>query len=227
MSKAIVVGGGPTGLATAMLLAKRGVEVMVLDLEAPAPSEVDDLWETWERRSVAQFHQVHYLQPAAHAQLAAHLPEVLVQMSVAGVEEFNVPELQARHMSAGEKDVELSQFVTRTSCRRPFMEFGFVSAARACPGVAIKSASPVTALVVGPEVIKGVPHVIGVKTENGDAYYADKVRCLQRAFTFVGGVPYEVATFTSGAGTLRGPLARELSRSWSCGPSPPSARHAK
>jgi 2-polyprenyl-6-methoxyphenol hydroxylase-like FAD-dependent oxidoreductase len=175
MSKAIVVGGGPTGLATAMLLAKRGVEVVVLDREAPAPSEVDDLWENWERRSVAQFHQVHYLQPAAHAQLAAHLPEVLAQMSVAGVEEFNVPELQARHMSAGDKDVDLSRFVTRTSCRRPFMEFGFVSAARACPGVEIKSASPVTALVVGPEVIKGVPHVIGVKTENGDAYYADVI----------------------------------------------------
>jgi 2-polyprenyl-6-methoxyphenol hydroxylase-like FAD-dependent oxidoreductase len=52
MSKAIVVGGGggPTGLATAMLLAKRGVEVVVLDREAPAPSEVDDLWEQWERR---------------------------------------------------------------------------------------------------------------------------------------------------------------------------------
>src|SRR5665213_611028 len=104
MSKVIVVGGGPTGLATAMLLAKRGVEVVVLDREAPAPMEVDDLWENWERRSVAQFHQVHYLQPAAHAQLAAHLPEVLEHMATAGVEEFNVPELQARHMPAGDKD---------------------------------------------------------------------------------------------------------------------------
>lgn len=41
MPRAIIVGGGPTGLATAMLLAKRGVEVLALDREAPAPSEVD------------------------------------------------------------------------------------------------------------------------------------------------------------------------------------------
>lgn len=96
-------------------------------------------------------------------------------MTTAGVEEFNVPELQARYIPAGGKDVDLSRYITRTSCRRPFMEFGFVSAARSCPGVEIRSASPVTALVVGQEVIKGVPHVIGVKTENGDAYYADVI----------------------------------------------------
>lgn len=175
MSKAIVVGGGPTGLATAMLLAKRGVEVVVLDREAPAPSDVDDLWENWQRRSVAQFRQVHYLQPAAHAQLSEHLPEVLAQMALAGVEQFNVPELQAPYMPDQGKGVDMSRFVTRTSCRRPFMEFGFASAARSCQGVEIRSSSPVTALVVGSEVIKGVPHVIGVKTDNGDIYYADVI----------------------------------------------------
>jgi len=175
MSKAIVVGGGPTGLATAMLLAKRGVEVVVLDREAPAPSGVNDLWEAWERRSVAQFHQVHFLQPAAHAQLGQYLPEVLEQMAIAGVEEFNVPELQARHNPTSGKDVDLSQFTTRTSCRRPFMEFGFVAAARACAGIEIRNSSPVTELITGPEVIGGIPHVIGVKTGAGDAYYADVV----------------------------------------------------
>jgi glycine/D-amino acid oxidase-like deaminating enzyme len=41
MARAIIVGGRPTDLATAILLAKRGVEIVALDSEASAPGEVD------------------------------------------------------------------------------------------------------------------------------------------------------------------------------------------
>jgi hypothetical protein len=151
------------------------MEVVVLDHEPPAPAELEDLCESWERRSVAQFRQVHFLQPAANAQLAQHLPEVLQEMTAVGVEEINLPELAARNLPNNGAPVDLSRFVTRTTCRRPFMEFGFVSAARTCPDVEIRNASPVTELLGGSEVVGGVRHVVGVRTQNSDTHSADIV----------------------------------------------------
>jgi 2-polyprenyl-6-methoxyphenol hydroxylase-like FAD-dependent oxidoreductase len=161
MSNAVVIGAGPTGLATAMLLAQQGLEVVVLDRDDPAPSDAQRAWADWGRRSVAQFHQVHYLQPAGRALLEEHLPDVASQMVAAGAVRFNLAERRARFLPGGPDDVDFSTFETITTCRRPVLEFGFVAAARSCPGVEIRSNCPVTELLTGPEVIDGVPHVIG------------------------------------------------------------------
>jgi len=174
MARAIVIGAGPAGLTTAMLLAGAGLDVVVLDRDDPAPAEASAAWDSWERRSVAQFHQVHVLQPGGRALLEARLPGVLDQMVAAGVPRLNLAELRARHLDlAG--DADLSPFDTRTTCRRPVLEFGFTSAARSTPGVEIRNNTAVTELVTGAEAIPGVPHVVGVRTESGEVVTGDVV----------------------------------------------------
>ncbi|HVA71169.1 MAG TPA: FAD-dependent oxidoreductase [Acidimicrobiales bacterium] len=175
MTRVVVVGGGPTGLSAAMLLAARGMDVVVLDRDNPPPVDVEQAWDLWERRSVAQFHQVHLLLPGARALLEDQLPSVIDQLVAAGVGQFNVAEQLARNLPGGAGGVDFSRFFTRSTCRRPVLEFGFAAAARACPDVEIRYNCPVTELVLGPEVVRDVPHVIGVKTESGEVVTADLV----------------------------------------------------
>ena len=175
VAEAVVIGGGPTGLAVAMLLAQQGVGVVVLDRDPPPPGDASRAWDDWDRRSVSQFRQVHFLQPAGRALLEQRLPAVAEQMRAAGVPRYNLAESLARLLPGGPGDVDFAPFDTLTTCRRPVLEFGFAAAAGSCPGVEIRHDSPVVALVTGPEVISGVPHVVGVKTQAGDTVLADVV----------------------------------------------------
>lgn len=175
MSKAVVIGAGPTGLATAMLLAQKGMEVVVLDRDDPAPAEPAAAWTGWDRRSVAQFHQVHFFQPGGRALLQDRLPAVFDQLLAAGAVRFNLAEVRARQLPTGPGGVDFSPFETVTTCRRPVLEFAFVAAARAVRAIEIRHRCPVTELVTGPEVIDGVPHVTGVRTQAGETVSGDVV----------------------------------------------------
>ena len=62
MPRVVVVGGGLVGLAAAMMLAKDGCVVTVLERDGGAvPGSPGDAWRDWDRRGIAQFRQPNYL----------------------------------------------------------------------------------------------------------------------------------------------------------------------
>ena len=176
MADIVILGGGPTGLATAILLAQKGLDTVVLDRDEAPPDDPEEAWESWQRRSVGQFRLVHYVQPGGRAIIEQHLPAVFAEMEAVGAIRYNPAEAQARRMPDGAgKDLDLSRFETMTTCRRPLIEYAYASAARQTPGVEVRYGCPAAGLVTGNEVIPGVPHVIGVRTESGETIDASVV----------------------------------------------------
>src|SRR5262245_44335848 len=69
MSEILVMGGGVAGLCSAMLLARDGHHVTVLERDACPPPEPADAWSGWERRGVNQFRLAHAFLPRFRATL--------------------------------------------------------------------------------------------------------------------------------------------------------------
>jgi len=175
MSSVLIIGGGICGLGTALLLARDGHDVTVLERDPDAaPATPQDAWERWLRRGVAQFRQPHNLMPGMRLLLESELPDVYAALRLAGASKFDLlnplPGIFSDR-SARPIDDKLWTF----TARRPVAEWVFAAAAMNEPRVAIRRGARVTELLSGPTAISRTPHVVGVRTSDGEAVAADLV----------------------------------------------------
>jgi 2-polyprenyl-6-methoxyphenol hydroxylase-like FAD-dependent oxidoreductase len=166
MADVVVCGGGVVGLASAMLLARDGHEVTVLERDGgDVPTSVDEAWERWERPGVPQFRQPHVLLPGYRRIVEAELPDVFARLVDAGGTWVNFiedlpPSITDREPRPGD---DRFRFATG---RRPMVEYVHASAAQDEPRVTVRRGSKVLGLVAGPR--GDVPRVTGVVTEVGE-----------------------------------------------------------
>ena len=72
----LISGGGVCGLGAALLLARDGHDVTVLESDtSPLPDSPHGCWDDWERPGVAQFRQPHNFMPGLRLLLEAELPD--------------------------------------------------------------------------------------------------------------------------------------------------------
>ena len=138
MSNVMVLGGGFCGLASALMLARDGHEVTVLERDrSPVPADPDRAWESWERQGVAQFRQAHYMQPRGRHVLEAELPDVIDALKQAGAAELAwgtmlPPTIADRSPRPGD------ELLTTVTARRPTLEHAVAAAAEAQDGLTVR-----------------------------------------------------------------------------------------
>jgi len=175
MSDVLVLGGGICGLATAMLLARDGRTVRVLERDADdVPDTIEDAWRTWDRRGVAQFRQTHNLHPRVRLLLETELPDLWDGLKRNGAYRMNMlaglpPMITDRDPRPGD-----DRFLTDTA-RRSTAEFTVADAARNEPRLTIERGVKVVGVLTGTSASAGVPHVVGAVTSDGREIRADLV----------------------------------------------------
>lgn len=173
MTDVIVAGGGICGLLTALLLAKDGKEVIVLEADTAAPpSDTDAAWSGWERH-VPQFHQTHNFHPLFRHILEAELPDVLEEMIAASCLRLDPldwmpPTLSDRARMPGD-----DRFWTMTG-RRPIVEACVARVAARDARIDIRRGNQIIGLVTASDQQR-VPHVRGIRTETGEEILGDLV----------------------------------------------------
>src|SRR5690606_20989702 len=160
VARIVILGAGIGGLSTAMLLARDGHEVTVLERDPADPPAPDRAWEQWQRRGVSQFRLPHFMLPRWHSQMAEELPEVLADLRAAGGLEINLVSVLPE-AARGPDRPDDARFATVTA-RRPVLEAVVAAAAARTPGVTIRRGVPVIGLIAESGHADRVPDVLGV-----------------------------------------------------------------
>ena len=161
----VVVGAGLTGLTTALVLARAGHTVTVLDRDpATPPDSAQQCWEQWQRPGVSQFHQPHLMLPRWHHEMVRELPELAEDLVARGAGRVNTLHLQPAAVTGGRQPGD-EQFDT-IAVRRPVLEAALSRLADRALGVTVRRGARVTGLVAGGG--PGIPHVQGVRTDSGE-----------------------------------------------------------
>jgi 2-polyprenyl-6-methoxyphenol hydroxylase-like FAD-dependent oxidoreductase len=155
----LVLGAGMTGLTTALLLARDGHDVTVLERDPAPPPPPGSAWTDWERAGVAQFRQLHVLLPRWREVMEAELPDVPAAVLAAGGLRTNGlhfrPVAATGGWRAGDERFDL------VTARRPVAEAALAAVAADATGIRIRRGVEVTGLVLEDD------RVVGVRTEDG------------------------------------------------------------
>jgi 2-polyprenyl-6-methoxyphenol hydroxylase-like FAD-dependent oxidoreductase len=175
MAQIVVVGAGVVALGTAMLLARDGHQVTMLERDPDGPpADLAAAWEHWQRPGLNQFRMAHAFLGGFREVMDAELPELAKALADAGALRLNfIRSVLPPSMTGGWQDGdERYEWLTG---RRVMMEAVLATAAELTPGVRIRRGTAVAGLVSGASALAGVPHVTGVRTKAGEVITADLV----------------------------------------------------
>ena len=175
MAKVVIIGAGICGLGGALLLARDGHDVTVLERDdQPIPDSALDAWDSWMRKGVAQFRQPHNFMPGLRSILEQELPDIQEALRQAGAARFDLvnplPPFFADR-SARAIDDKLWTY----TARRPVGEYVFAKAAENEPRLTMCRGVQAAGFITGSSVAPGIPHITGVRTAAGDEVRADLV----------------------------------------------------
>lgn len=170
----LVLGAGPTGTTAAMLLAREGHRVTLLDKDSGGPgTDAEQAWDQWRRPGVNQFRHPHILLPGGYRLLTQELPDAVTELRALGARPHNMLDGAFDLAAIGGRKPGDERFDT-LAARRPVIEQGLGNAAVRA-GVTIRRDTPVTGFLTDAAASSGIPHITGVLTAQGEEIHADLV----------------------------------------------------
>ncbi|MFN8023990.1 MAG: NAD-binding protein [Acidimicrobiales bacterium] len=167
-----VVGGGVSGLGSALTLARQGHEVEVFERDdTPMPSSADEAFD-WDRRGAPQVRHSHAFLARLVGMLRTDHPDVYAELLAAGATEMRFGDDLPPTITSFEREPGDDELVM-LACRRTTFEWVLRRAALAAGGVTFRVGAAVDGLVAADE--PGRPHVVGVRLVGGDTSPADLV----------------------------------------------------
>ncbi len=154
----VIAGGGVTGCAAALVLARAGHEVVLVDRDRVHVGEAQDACD-WDRRGVPHFLLPHAFLPRARREMLAVLPDVYESMLCAGARELDVAR-KLRGPRIPEDDELRYLFV-----RRPVIEWALRSAMKSERRITVRTGIRITGLSMRSG---SVPRVAGIRTDTGE-----------------------------------------------------------
>ncbi len=158
MPTTVIAGGSAAGLAMALVLARQGREVLVLERGDPPPGATDEedvatAAERWERPTVPSWRHAHTLTSLGVSVLLERAPEVLESARRAGGVLLDLvkamPPAPAGRIPGDEELVSLA-------CRRPTLELALYRVVRDLPGVRIRHHTRILGLRLAAGRVTGV-----------------------------------------------------------------------
>ncbi|MEU3721380.1 FAD-dependent oxidoreductase [Streptomyces sp. NPDC031705] len=171
MARVAVIGGGISGLGTALMLGRRGHTVTLFEQDgrevAEAPEGLDRDFFHWDRPRVPQAVQPHSFLAPVRTVLRDEIPDVYADLLARGAREYHEFDWFAEHPPHRDGDEELVTLRTR----RIVLEAALAAAVRREPAVDVRRGSRVSGL----RITQGrPPRVTGVHAE-GREHPADLV----------------------------------------------------
>jgi 2-polyprenyl-6-methoxyphenol hydroxylase-like FAD-dependent oxidoreductase len=169
----VIIGAGVAGLGTALHLGKAGHRVTLLERDPAPPDDVEEAWETWERRGVPQSRLAHVFLGRMRNAIRDDHPDLYADLLAAGAHEicftdWMPPTVEDRSPRPLDDDIVM------LGIRRVALEHHLRGAVQRC-GVDVRSDAGVAGVVAGTPVADGIPHVVGVTLEDGSTIDADLV----------------------------------------------------
>ena len=166
-----IVGGGVTGLATALSLSKIGFQVTVFESDAtPMPVSPEEAF-SWNRRGAPQVRHSHALLGRLHNLLRDFHPEVLKMLLDVGATEIDL----AQHMPDTLDDLNPhpdDKDLFMIAARRTTFEWVLRQVVMENPDVVIRTGERVTGLVTSDD---DIPEVQGLVFDHGGSEFFDLV----------------------------------------------------
>jgi 2-polyprenyl-6-methoxyphenol hydroxylase-like FAD-dependent oxidoreductase len=173
MARIVLVGGGVVGLSGALLLARDGHDVTVLERDPAPPPDPQQAWSDWERKGVNQFRLLHYFAPRFREVMETNAPEVVRALEAAGALCSNPFRSAPAEITGGFRETDARY--DAVTARRPVAEAAIAGVVDATDNLTVRRGVAVTGLLTGDATREGVPHVVGVRTDAGDDVFADVV----------------------------------------------------